>query len=186
MTETFNAITSIPIQGTDQMGTAHAVPISGPSHLSLRRMDRQTDSAMNGPSRFDRVMTIIIGLMLAAFFLMLFCGCAKTTDTREGQSQTVIEHHPLKDGGFVEKRTTYDSSQSVSKTESDVNWGGLVANGIGAAATGDWAALGGIAATAVAAGGAALIQRQRANEHKADASEGWAKYEAAMKDKSNG
>lgn len=117
--------------------------------------------------------------------LLLLTGCVSTTDTRQGQSQTIIEHHPLADGGFVEKRSTYDSSEAVSKTQSDIDWGGVVSKGIGAAATGDWAALGGIAATAVAAGGAALMQRSRANEHKADAQEGWAKYEAAMKDKSD-
>ncbi len=114
---------------------------------------------------------------------LLLTGCVSTTDTRQGQSQTIIEHHPLTDGGFVEKRSTYDSSEAVSKTQSDIDWGGVVTKGIGAAATGDWAALGGIAATAVAAGGAALMQRQRAQEHKADADEGWSKYEAAMKDK---
>jgi hypothetical protein len=122
-------------------------------------------------------------ILLAIPFLL--AGCVSTTDTRQGQSRTVIEHHPLTDGGFVEKRSTYDSSEAISKTQSDIDWGGAISRGIGAAATGDWAALGGIAATAVAAGGAALMQRSRAQEHKADAEEGWSKYEAAMKDKSN-
>ena len=124
-----------------------------------------------------------LSVFLALWVVYLLTGCVSTTDTRQGQSQTIVEHHPLTDGGFVEKRTTYDSSESVSKTESDINWGGAIAKAGVAAATGDWAALGGIAATALAAGGAALIQRTRANEHKADADAGWAKYEAALKDK---
>ncbi len=122
---------------------------------------------------------------LALWAMILLNGCVSTTDTRQGQSQTIIEHHPLPDGGFAEKRTTYDSSESVSKTQSDIDWGGVVTKSIGAAATGDWAALGGVAATALAAGGAALMQRSRAKEHKADADEGWSKYEAAMKEKPN-
>ena len=126
----------------------------------------------------------IVVLMLI-WLVVVLSGCVSTTDTRQGESKTVIEHHPLSDGGFVEKRSTYDTSENVSRTESDLDWGGLVSKGVGAAATGDWAALGGVAATALAAGGAALMQRNRANEHKADAQEGWDKYEAAMKDKAN-
>lgn len=139
---------------------------------------------------FDRIC-FAIGLIFALAAIACFLsGCVSTTDSRQGQSQTIIEHHPLTDGGFVEKRTTKDSSEAISKTKADIDLGGAIINGIGAAATGDWAALGGIAATALAAGGAALAQRSRANaeraradEHKADASEGWSKYEAEMKAK---
>lgn len=128
--------------------------------------------------------------LIALWAVCTLCGCVSTTDTRQGQSQTIVEHHPMQDGGFVEKRTTYESSEAVSKTQSDIDWGGVVTKGIGAAATGDWAALGGVAVTAIGAGAAALAQRSRANaqsaradEHKADAEEGWAKYEAELKAK---
>ncbi len=140
---------------------------------------------MGGPvtnKTFDRIC-FAIGLIFALAAIACFLsGCVSTTDSRQGQSQTIIEHHPLTDGGFVEKRTTKDSSEAISKTKADIDFGGAIINGIGAAATGDWAALGGIAATALAAGGAAIIQGRRAKEHKDDAAEGWAKYEAAMKE----
>jgi hypothetical protein len=129
-------------------------------------------------------LVALIGLLTLALIAIELNGCTSTVTARQGQSRTIIEHRPLADGGFVEKRTTVDSSDETAKTKADIDWGAAVVNGVGAAATGDWAALGGIAATALAAGGAALMQRNRANEHKADADEGWSKYEAAMKEKS--
>lgn len=124
----------------------------------------------------------LIAVLTAALVLALLSGCATTNETRSGQSQTIVEHHPLADGGFVEKRTTVDSSDSTSTTKADVDWGGLVSRGVGAAAGGDWAALGGVAATAIAAGGAALMKHREAQANKRDADEAWDRL-MAEKDK---
>ena len=122
--------------------------------------------------------------MVGACVLVL-SGCA-TTNERSlslGKRTQITERHPTPDGGYVEKVTEHTEGEKSKETttKADIDWGGAVLKAGAAVATGDWAALGGVAATAIAAGGAALMQSRRAKEHKDDAAEGWAKYEAAMK-----
>ncbi len=115
----------------------------------------------------------------------MLAGCTTTNERSSsvGKRTQITERHPTPDGGYVEKVTEYTEGEKSKETttKADVDWGGAIIKAGAAAATGDWAALGGVAATALAAGGAAFVQSRRAKEHKDDAAEGWAKYEAAMK-----
>ncbi len=142
---------------------------------------------MNGPSRFDRIVSVVAFLLGAAVLAICLFGCTTTSERSQSNSSRtqITERHPTPDGGYVEKVTEYTEGERAKETttKADVDWGGAVLKAGAAAATGDWAALGGVAATALAAGGAAFIQSRRAKEHKDDAAEGWAKYEAAMKEK---
>lgn len=134
-------------------------------------------------------LVALIGLLVATILVLLLSGCTSTSERSQTSSKRtqIEEQHPTPDGGFVKKTTEYIDGERAAETttKADVDWGGALMKAGAAAATGDWAALGGVAATAIAAGSAAFIQSRRAKEHKDDANEGWAKYEAAMKDKAN-
>ena len=71
--ETKNENAAISLQRPHALGAAHAVPVSGPSHLSLRRVG-WTPEQVTGPSRFDRGVTVVAALLLLAALLIL-CGC---------------------------------------------------------------------------------------------------------------
>ena len=130
-------------------------------------------------------LVCLIGLLAAAILLLLLNGCATTKEATKQQEETVIEHKPTPDGGYIERRRTYGTTDKTTTTQADVDWSGAILKGVGAAASGDWAALGGVAGTIVMAGGAAYLQHRRVQDNKSDANEGWAKYEAAMKDKTS-
>lgn len=124
----------------------------------------------------------LLALALAAIALQ---GCASTKETTQQQEETIIERKPTPDGGYIERRKTYGSSEKNITSKVDADWNGAISRGVGAAMTGDWVTLGGIGGTLVMAAGAAWSQHRRAKEHKDDAAEGWSKYEAAMRSKSD-
>lgn len=139
---------------------------------------------MKGPPAFDRIvftLAIILALVALAFAMT---GCATTNEARTGQSHTVTEHHLLADGGFVEKKTTYDSSDTTISTKADVDWQGAVSTGIGQAASGNWLGLAITAGSALAAGGAAVVKHREAMNSRKSEDEAWEKL-LAEKDKAN-
>ena len=137
-----------------------------------------------------KMLVGLIGLLVATIFILLLSGCASTNERSNDRTvrTQLTERHPTADGGYREKVTEYidGSSEKLTKTQADIDWSSAISKGVGAAVTGDWTALGGIAGTMLMAGGAAYVQHRRTVDHRNDAIEGWAKYEAAMKDKSNG
>ena len=149
----------ISIQGTEPVGTGNAVPVLGAFDLHRWRMDRKAERVKK------RRRIAVLALLLAALAALSLSGCATTSErSLSNSSRTQItERHPTPDGGYVEKVTEYTEGERSKETttKADVDWGGAVLKAGAAAATGDWGALGGIAATIVAAGGAAYVQQRR-------------------------
>lgn len=116
-------------------------------------------------------------------------GCLDTSERSQSNSERtqIVERHPTPDGGYVEKTTEYIAGNKTSQTvtNTDISAGSIGGSILTGATTGNWAAFGSVVLTALGGTALTLMQRARANEHKEDAAEGWAKYEQAMKDKPN-
>ncbi len=151
---------------------------------------------MNEPSRLNRigfVVAVLLGCAAAAIFLS---GCwgkdTRSEGTTETKETTIVT--PLANGGTVTERTVVTVDQSQTKTTTQLEGMGALAAKLGGAALGvatgtggaiPWELIIGGATTLLAGGAGVVMQSKRAREHKADADEGWSKYEAAMKDKAN-
>jgi hypothetical protein len=137
------------------------------------------------PRRWVALLALLV-LALAGLFLS---GCTLTSErSLSNTERTMIEEQrPLPDGGFVKRTTEYIDGEKTSETttKADLDWGTAAAKAGAAALTGDWGTLGGVAGTMLAAAGMGYVQHRRTRDHKADAEEGWAKYEAELKAKSH-
>jgi predicted phage tail protein len=150
---------------------------------------------VNDVPRFDK---IVIWLAVALALLMLFCGCGQTSTDRSGHKTTkrVVRETPLANGGKLteESIVTDDASSELVTSKADDSTQALI-NGLSpiagaaiGAATGTtgfpWAEVISIGATAAAGGVAAMKHGQakaaqaRADIHKEDSDEAWAKLEA--------
>ncbi len=129
---------------------------------------------MNGPSKFDRIITAIIALLIAALVAVAISSCTSTSERSASSSNRVqvTERHPTSDGGYVEKVTESIDGEKTkdTTTKADVNWAGAISKGVGQAATGDWLGLAITAGTALAAGGAAVVS-ERKRRMRAEANE---------------
>lgn len=134
-----------------------------------------------------KALVLLIGLLVAAIFVMALAGCTSTSERSQSNSlrTQVTERHPTPDGGYVEKVTEQIEGEKSKETttKADVAWSGAISKGIGQAATGDWLGLAITAGTTLAAGGAAVIsERKRRMRAESDADEHYNDYKA-LKDK---
>ncbi len=118
---------------------------------------------------FWRWLTVFLALWVA----FLICGCMETSERSQSNSERVqvTERHPLPDGGYAEKITeSIDGTKDKTiTTKADQSWQGAISKGIGQAATGDWVGLAITGATALAAGGAAVVKHREAAANKREA-----------------
>ncbi len=144
---------------------------------------------MTGPSRFDRIVTVIAALLGLATIALFLSGCTSTSERSLsiGKRTQITERHPTPDGGYVEKVTEYTEGEKSKETttKADVDWGGAVLKAGAAAATGDWGALGGIAGTIIAAGGMAYAQSRRIRRAESNEDETYNDLKT-LKEKANG
>lgn len=127
-------------------------------------------------------------VLLLLWAVMCLFGCMETNERSQTTSERtqVTERHPLPDGGYVERVTeSIDGTKDKTiTTKADQSWQGAISKGIGQAATGDWVGLAITGATALAAGGAAVVKHQQASASKKSEDEAWDKL-LAEKDKAN-
>ena len=149
------------------------------------------------PSKFDRIVTVIASLLAAAAIAIALTGCWGKSTRSEGTTETTETTitTPLANGGTIVERRLTSADRSETKTTTQVEGLGALAAKLGGVAIGaatgtggaiPWELIIGGATTLLAGGAGVAMQSRRAKEHKDDAAEGWAKYEAAMKDKPHG
>jgi hypothetical protein len=139
----------------------------------------------------------VAAILLAAAAAMIFLSGCWGKDTRsEGTTHTkeTTVTTPLANGGTVVEREVVTVDESQTKTTTKLEGVGALAAKLGGAAIGvatgtggaiPWELIIGGATTLLAGGAGVAMQSRRAREHKEDAAEGWSKYEAAMKDRTN-
>jgi len=120
---TAHAPATLPIPQSHALGTAHAVPISGPSRIHLRRVGGQADSVKE-PSRFDRGAIAVAALLLAAAIAIALSSCIPVTIRPQFDAKGLPKAIPVTPVGSVSSSGELLPIYPVSnEAPTPTNWG---------------------------------------------------------------